>query len=248
MRHIIPVSGGKDSGALALWLHKNRPLLEGEYECVFTDTLSELPETYEFLDRLGEALGKPVTRLVAAGGGLKDYIKKWGGFLPNGQARYCTRISKIKPFEDYVGDEPCVVYIAFTADESERAGHLYSAKPTLRHEYPFIEAGIVDSMRVLCEFGVAPPSYYSWRSRSGCSFCFFQRKREWKGLLKRHPELFEEAEDLERDKEFKWRGKDKPLSRIRDEVEWEERQGTLFPSDEIERDDYSDEACTACSI
>lgn len=32
-----------------------------------------------------------------------------------------------------------------------------------------------------------------WRTRSGCYFCFFQRKHEWVGLKDRHPELFDKA-------------------------------------------------------
>jgi len=37
------------------------------------------------------------------------------------------------------------------------------------------------------------PSYYDWRSRSGCFFCFFQRKYEWTMLSEKHPDLFEKA-------------------------------------------------------
>jgi hypothetical protein len=42
------------------------------------------------------------------------------------------------------------------------------------------------------------PSYYKWRTRSGCYFCFFQRKSEWVGLLEHHPKLFEEAKQYEK--------------------------------------------------
>jgi predicted RNase H-like HicB family nuclease len=37
------------------------------------------------------------------------------------------------------------------------------------------------------------PDYYRWRSRSGCFFCFFQRKYEWVMLAQEHPDLFEKA-------------------------------------------------------
>ena len=37
-----------------------------------------------------------------------------------------------------------------------------------------------------------------WRSRSGCSFCFFQRRIEWVGLLENHPEKFAYAKSLEK--------------------------------------------------
>jgi hypothetical protein len=48
-------------------------------------------------------------------------------------------------------------------------------------------------MQILEDSGAGLPSYYEWRTRSGCYFCFFQRKREWIGLADHHPELFERA-------------------------------------------------------
>jgi hypothetical protein len=47
--------------------------------------------------------------------------------------------------------------------------------------------------------GVGWPEYYDWRSRSGCTFCFFQQKIEWVRLKERHPEAFEDAKNYEKD-------------------------------------------------
>ena len=60
---------------------------------------------------------------------------------------------------------------------------------------PFKDDGITkeDVYRILEESGVGLPEYYKWRTRSGCYFCFFQRKSEWVGLLEQHPELFKLA-------------------------------------------------------
>ena len=41
--------------------------------------------------------------------------------------------------------------------------------------------------------GLGVPDYYKWRSRSGCTFCFFQRKIEWVRLKEHHPDAFERA-------------------------------------------------------
>ena len=57
-RHILGLSGGRDSAALAVWMRENRPELELEY--FFTDTGKELPEVYDFLDRLEGFLGRPI--------------------------------------------------------------------------------------------------------------------------------------------------------------------------------------------
>ena len=45
--------------------------------------------------------------------------------------------------------------------------------------------------------GLGVHEYYQWRSRSGCTFCFFQRKIEWVRLKEKHPEAFEFAKHLE---------------------------------------------------
>lgn len=50
---------------------------------------------------------------------------------------------------------------------------------------------------ILDNAGLGLPDYYEWRTRSGCYFCFYQRKAEWVGLAERHPELFERAQQIE---------------------------------------------------
>jgi 3'-phosphoadenosine 5'-phosphosulfate sulfotransferase (PAPS reductase)/FAD synthetase len=57
-RHVLGVSGGKDSAALAVHMRQVHPELNIEY--FFTDTGEELPEVYEFLGRLEGYLGKPI--------------------------------------------------------------------------------------------------------------------------------------------------------------------------------------------
>ena len=53
-RHILSLSGGKDSAALAVYMRDR--LSEMEY--IFHDTDKELPETLEYLARLEAILGK----------------------------------------------------------------------------------------------------------------------------------------------------------------------------------------------
>ena len=52
-------------------------------------------------------------------------------------------------------------------------------------------------MRILEDAGIGLPSYYEWRTRSGCYFCFYQRKAEWVGLAERHPDLWDRAVAIE---------------------------------------------------
>jgi 3'-phosphoadenosine 5'-phosphosulfate sulfotransferase (PAPS reductase)/FAD synthetase len=198
VRHILLLSGGKDSTALAIYMRDRHPEIDLEY--VFCDTHKELPETYEYLTRIEAYLGKPITRLSSELGerGFDHWLKMYGGFLPAANMRWCTRKLKIEPFEDYVGDDPVHLYIAIRADE-HREGFI-STKPNITPVYPFKEAGITkdDVYRLLRESGVDLPKYYSWRTRSGCYFCFFQRKQEWVGLLEQHPDLYELAKGYEK--------------------------------------------------
>ena len=203
VRHLLGLSGGKDSSALAVYMRDRVP----EMEYFFSDTGKELPETYEFLDRLEVFLGKPIVRLNMDTDPNKNrdfdhWLTLYGGLLPSSQVRWCTVNLKIRPFEDYVGEDSVYHYIAIRADE-DRVGYKppkTSSSHNIEPKYPFKEDGITkeDVYRILEESGLGMPDYYNWRTRSGCYFCFFQRKSEWVGLLEQHPDLFELAKDYEK--------------------------------------------------
>ncbi len=194
IRHILSLSGGKDSTALAIYL---RDRIE-DLEYVFCDTEKELPETYEYLDRLQAFLGKPIVRLKHDGRDFDHHLFLRHGFLPSPLNRWCTEHLKLRPFEHYVGSDIAINYVGLRADE-DRQGYI-SHKPNIKAVYPFREAGLVkeDIIRILEESGLGLPAYYRWRSRSGCYFCFFQQKIEWVGLLENHPDLFYKAVEYER--------------------------------------------------
>lgn len=193
VRHLLGLSGGKDSSALAIYLRDKVP----EMEYFFADTGAELPETLEFIDLLQDYLGKPIKRLNA-GRSFEHYLKLNGNFLPTAKSRWCTSELKIRPFEEYVGSDESITYVAIRADESHRQGYL-STKPNISARYPFIEDGKnkEDIQEILNSSGIGMPKYYEWRSRSGCYFCFFQRKIEWINLSERYPLLFEQAMSYE---------------------------------------------------
>lgn len=194
LRHICGLSGGKDSSALAVYL---RDKVQG-MEYFFCDTGAELPETYEYLTRLEVILGSPIVRLNAQRG-FDHWFEVFRGALPSPQMRWCTKHMKIKPIEEWIGEESAVSYVAIRKDESNRKGYI-STKPNIQTRFPFVEDGIDHDgvIRILDDAGIGLPKYYDWRTRSGCYFCFYQRKAEWVGLADRHPELFERAVSIER--------------------------------------------------
>jgi 3'-phosphoadenosine 5'-phosphosulfate sulfotransferase (PAPS reductase)/FAD synthetase len=192
-RHILSLSGGKDSAALAIYMRDRVP----EMEYIFHDTDKELPETYDYLSRLEAVLGKPIVK-TSPTDTFDHWLAVYGGMLPSNHRRWCTRMLKLKPFEAYVGDGPVINYVGLRADE-KRVGYI-STKANITAVYPFREDGLVrsDIIRILEHSGLGLPPYMAWgRSRSGCFFCFYQQKIEWVRLFETHPELFARAREYE---------------------------------------------------
>jgi len=200
-RHVLGLSGGRDSAALAVFMREMHSDLDIEY--FFTDTGKELKEVYDYLHRLEGFLGKPIVYLNPD----RDFdfwLKEYGNFLPSPRSRWCTRQLKLRPFEKWIKPDleaGHVVnsYVAIRADEPARIG-MTSTDPNLHVRLPFREqgidkAGVVDLLEAS---GLGLPAYYRWRSRSGCTFCFYQQKIEWVRLKREHPEQFEEAKAYEK--------------------------------------------------
>lgn len=213
VRHILSLSGGKDSAALAIYM---RDRVEG-MEYIFHDTGKELPDTLEYLERIEAYLGVKVARTTTRET-FDDILRKKGGMLPSNHRRWCTELLKLKPFEQYIGEEPCINYVGIRADE-DRIGYI-SHKPNIKAVFPFREDGIdyAGMVRILEESGVGMPPYTAWgRTRSGCYFCFYQQKIEWVRLKQHYPEEFEKAKAYEKPNRingqiFYWT--DEPLAEI----------------------------------
>ncbi len=256
IRHIVSVSGGKDSAALAVYLKQRYPEIPAEY--VFCDTGTELPETYEYLEKMEAVLGIKVKHVNALemlgirqipGRTAFDWFlqERYSGFLPSPRMRWCTRVLKIQPFEHFVGDAHCFSYIGIRADEA-REGYVAQTKPPVISQrpnivpvYPFRDDGIriADVRRILEESGLGFPEYYRWRSRSGCYFCFYQQRGEWQRLKDEHPDLFEKSKAYERidgDKLFSWVD-GKSLDQIANDPK-------RYPLPQLDEDD----GCAVCHI
>lgn len=266
-RHILSLSGGKDSAALAIYLRDRVP----DIEYIFHDTDKELPETYDYIARLEAILGKPIVRTTPVDS-FDHWLTVYRGMLPSNHRRWCTKMLKLKPFEDYVGEGPVVNYVGLRADEN-RTGYI-STKPNILAVYPFQDDGLVraDIIRILEDSGLGLPPYMDWgRSRSGCYFCFYQQKIEWVRLLETHPKYFALAMEYEErsvqfGEQFYWAQKE-PLRKLMEpdriakiKKDWEisqvrkkakrgnkslaETLGGLEPED----DTHLRDGCLVCSI
>jgi 3'-phosphoadenosine 5'-phosphosulfate sulfotransferase (PAPS reductase)/FAD synthetase len=137
VRHLLGISGGKDSAALAIYMNRKYPDLDIEYYTC--DTGKELEETYQLIKNLENELGKKIKLLRAAGNSTQDpfdhYLDLYGGYLPSSRARWCTKKLKLEPFEEFVGNDPVVSYVGIRGDE-DREGYI-SEKTNIQSIFPF---------------------------------------------------------------------------------------------------------------
>lgn len=138
VKHVLGISGGKDSAALALYLNGK---YNGEipFTYYYCDTGKELKETYRVLDALDRELGG-ITVLEGAAGSHKGnpfdhFLALYGGYLPSSQARWCTKKLKLAPFEQFVGETPTISYVGIRGDE-DREGYI-SKKANIQSIFPF---------------------------------------------------------------------------------------------------------------
>lgn len=139
VRHVLGISGGKDSAALAIYMKDNYPELDIEYYTA--DTGKELEETYQLIRNLEVYLEKEIIKLKAFDDSVEtpfDHkLKSLGGFLPNTLNRWCTKTLKLDVFEKFVGNDPVISYVGIRGDE-DREGYI-STKPTIQSVFPFRE-------------------------------------------------------------------------------------------------------------
>lgn len=137
VRHVLGISGGKDSAALAIYMKSLYPQLSIEYYTC--DTGKELDETYQLIINLEKELGLNVHKLYAPTADKNSpfdyYHQLYGGFLPSTNTRWCTQKLKIEPFEAYIGTTPVISYVGIRGDEN-REGYI-STKPNVQSIFPF---------------------------------------------------------------------------------------------------------------
>lgn len=189
--HIVALSGGKDSTAMALHLREVEPR---NYLYVITPTGDELPEMLDHWRNISELLETPLT-VVTSGRSLQSEIKRQNT-LPSWRMRWCTRMLKIEPFNTFLAEHtPAVAYVGLRADEPSEArkGNILGGVDGVEQRWPMREWGwtVSDVWAYLDGKGIKIPA------RTDCARCFFQRAAEWWNLWHDYPELYAQAESDE---------------------------------------------------
>ena len=188
MKHVVGLSGGKDSTAMALRLHELHP--EIEYEYIGNWTGDEPAEVEAHLKRLEGILGAQV-KPVCHDKDLIGLINELE-MLPNFQARWCTRILKIEPTIAYFESLPkgSILYIGLRADEEFRRG-MYGEDLTINFPMRDWGWGITDVYSYLDSRGICVPV------RTDCELCPLQRLGQWRDLYFNQPMKFWQGAALE---------------------------------------------------
>jgi hypothetical protein len=156
IRHIIPISG-KDSLCAALVQIKNEPLFD--YEFIYNATGEELPEVFLWLKKVEKYLNKEIKIVGENLSEIIEYDMNW--FLPSRNHRYCTRLTKIKPMEKYIGKDHAFVYFGLRYDEN-RIGYKNNSNKNIVPKYPLIENEICieDVYKIISRKKLKPPSFF----------------------------------------------------------------------------------------
>ena len=140
IKHVLGISGGKDSAALAIYMSRKHSDVNVEYYTC--DTGKELTETYDLINKLNSVLGKNI-RLYKSIDELNSpeknpfdhFLAMYGGYLPSATARWCTGKMKLEPFENEIGNTPTISYVGIRGDEN-REGYI-SKKENIQSIFPF---------------------------------------------------------------------------------------------------------------
>ena len=195
--NIVSFGAGQNSTAMIIKMYNKGIKID---KIIFADVGNEMPETYVFLKEFREWCIKRSLEFVEIKsklGTIKEYYTE-RKMIPYRMFRHCTHKFKIIPMNDYIKEiygikEPINMFMGIASDEKHRAGKIKGRKQ-FTHKFPLIEWEVdrKKCIEIIKKEGLSVPV------KSGCYFCPFQPKRAWINLFEKHPELFQESIDFEK--------------------------------------------------
>jgi 3'-phosphoadenosine 5'-phosphosulfate sulfotransferase (PAPS reductase)/FAD synthetase len=230
MKHIVSLSGGKDSTAMLLMmLEKGMPV---DY-VIFVDTTKEFPEIYKHLDKLEKYIAPlQITRLKFD----YDYYfaehqtkrgkntDKKGYSFPTMHSRWCTTFKRdlMAKFIKSLNDD-YIIYVGYAYDERKRA------KPKPHYRYPLVEWEITEkqALEYCYSKGFDFDGIYNKISRTSCYCCPLVSINKLRAIYTYYPELWNKIKEMEMKTWKKFR-LDYSIFDIEKQFELEKRNGKLW--------------------
>lgn len=212
MKHIVQLSGGKDSTAMLLMmLERNMPV----DEILFCDTGVEFPELYKHIDAVEKFIGRKITRLKAEHSfeyymadipkiRYREGNRNTGYGWPRMFNRWCTKHFKIEPVKKYLKDIPeYTLYIGIAVDEPKRHKNI---PENVRH--PLFDWGVTEkqALQYCRDHGFDFGGLYERFRRLGCYCCPLQRLEDLRNVRRYYPDLWTEILRLDKKADYAFRG------------------------------------------
>lgn len=193
MKTILNFGAGVNSTALIIEMVKRN--MKPDY-VVFADTGSEMPETYQHVEKMTGWFQRKGLEFIIVRSKHKPiydyYFNK--EMIPSRQFRDCTDKFKKQPILKFLKQfktEGVKQYIGIGYDEPSRIRQ--SETKWIEFSYPLWEWRITRQkcIEIIQEEGLDVPV------KSGCFMCPFQSNESWKSLFKTHKELFKKSREME---------------------------------------------------
>lgn len=199
MKKFISFSGGVESTTMCV-------LFGDKADAIFADTGFEHEELYNRLllveNKVQEIHGNDfkIIKVRRDGETLPEYIKS-SKFYPSFGARFCTRMYKIEPIDDYLEQfesEGAEILIGLNSDEADDRTGNYMDLKWVTYSYPLIDAGVNREMckSILSHVGLLP-NFPAYMKRGGCIGCYMKSKKEFQAMAVLNPKEYDAVADLE---------------------------------------------------
>lgn len=206
----ISFSGGVESTAMCV-------LFGNKANAIFADTGYEFDELYERIDKVEKAVRefhnndfKIIKIKSEKEKSLPDYIKS-SNYYPSYQQRFCTRIFKIEPIDNYLKqfkDDGAEIMIGLNSDEQDLRTGNHGNLSFVKYSYPLADNGINREMceQILNAKGLHP-NFPVYMRRGGCIGCYYKGKHEIIAMYKLNRKAYDYVMGIEENIQDE-RGKD----------------------------------------
>lgn len=193
----VGISGGKDSGALLLWMIHESGIPADQIIATFCDTGNEVEDTYNQIRILSDRV-HPVEWLKPE---LDFYeLARKKNRFPSPKARFCTQELKMKPTKEFIDGLlrqgfDVVGVSGVRADESHSRSKLAEWGEPMESYFgikewrPILKWSIVEVVAIHKKYGIPMNRLYAnGAQRVGCFPCIMSRKSEIRNIAKNYPE------------------------------------------------------------